>query len=99
MANQIIPSNRPPSPAPGSSHPARPLPARRTAGPSERVRPLPAMPSGPEPAWLPGDVEVQVSGETFHAEAIREAMQPALAAFTAANLDSRGVADPPGLTL
>ena len=28
---------------------------------------------GPEPVWLPGNVEVQVSGETFHAEAIREA--------------------------
>ena len=26
-----------------------------------------------EPVWLPGDVEVQVSGETFHAEAIRQA--------------------------
>lgn len=33
----------------------------------------PAPPSSPEPAWLPGDVEVQVSGETFHATAIREA--------------------------
>jgi len=34
---------------------------------------LSLLPSGPEPVWLPGNVEVQVSGETFHAEAIREA--------------------------
>jgi HIRAN domain len=34
---------------------------------------LPAPPSSPEPAWLPGNVEVQVSGETFHAAAIQEA--------------------------
>ena len=26
-----------------------------------------------EPMWLPGDVEVEVSGETFHAEVIRQA--------------------------
>jgi HIRAN domain len=34
---------------------------------------LPVPSPGLEPAWLPGDVEVQVSGETFHADAIREA--------------------------
>jgi len=34
---------------------------------------LSVLPSGPEPVWLPGNVEVQVSGETFHAAAIREA--------------------------
>lgn len=28
---------------------------------------------GPDPVWLPGDAEVQVSGETFHEEAIRNA--------------------------
>lgn len=31
------------------------------------------LPPGPAPAWLPGDVEVQVVGETFYAAAIREA--------------------------
>ena len=31
------------------------------------------LPSDLEPVWLPGAVEVQVSGETFHAEAIRQA--------------------------
>ena len=33
---------------------------------------LSVLPSGLEPAWLPGDVEVQVSGETFRTEAIRQ---------------------------
>jgi hypothetical protein len=74
VANQVVPSNGVPSAVPGSASPARPLSASRSAGPSsERVRSLPAMPPGPEPAWLPGDVEVQVSGETFHAQAIRDA--------------------------
>jgi hypothetical protein len=73
-ANQVVPSNEVPSAATSSANPVKPLPARRSAGPSsERVRSLPAMPPGPEPAWLPGDVEVQVSGETFHGEAIRDA--------------------------
>ena len=73
MANQVAPSNQVPSSAPGIGHSARPLSARRNAGSSEGVRALPVPPSGPEPAWLAGDVEVQVSGPTFHAEAIREA--------------------------
>jgi hypothetical protein len=73
IANQVVPSNRVPSAAPSSSnYPAGPLPVNQSAVSSERVRSLPAPP-GPEPVWLPGDVEVQVSGETFHAEAIREA--------------------------
>jgi hypothetical protein len=39
------------------------------------VNSVPVPPSGPQPAWLPGQVDVQVSGETFHAAAIREACQ------------------------
>ena len=75
VANQVVSSNGVPYAAPGSASPASPLPARPSAGSSsERVRSLPAVPlPGPEPAWLPGDVEVQVSGETFHAEAIQAA--------------------------
>lgn len=74
-ANQVTPSKRMPSPAPGVGvgDSAKPLSARRNAASSEEARALPLSPSGPEPAWLPGDIEVQVSGPTFHAEAIREA--------------------------
>jgi hypothetical protein len=72
-ANQVAPSNGIPSPVPGSSNSARPLSARGNASSSEGVRSLPVPPARPEPAWLPGDVEVQLAGPTFHTEAIREA--------------------------
>ena len=73
MENQVAPSNGVPSSVPGSASPARPLSARRNASSSEGVGSLPMPPSRPEPAWLPGDVEVQLVGPTFHTEAIREA--------------------------
>jgi hypothetical protein len=71
-ANQI-PANRPSPSAQGPGDPARPLSPARPADSPQGVNSLSAPPSSPEPAWLPGDVEVQVSGETFHAAAIREA--------------------------
>ena len=35
--------------------------------------PSSSFPAGAEPVWLPGGVEVQVAGESFHADAIRSA--------------------------
>ena len=71
-ANQV-PADRPAQPAPGHGSHAEPLPPTRPAGSSRGVNSLPVPLSGPQPAWLPGPVDVQVSGETFHAAAIREA--------------------------
>ena len=71
-ANQV-PANRPGPPAEGSGEPVRPLSPSRPADSPQGMSSLPVPPSGPEPAWLPGAVEVQVSGETFHGAAIREA--------------------------
>jgi hypothetical protein len=39
--------------------------------------PLSSVPAGLEPVWLPGGVEVQVVGESFHADAIRVAQRGA----------------------
>jgi hypothetical protein len=72
MANQV-PANRPAPPAQDPGGCARPIPPSRSAGSPKGVPTLAVPSSNPEPAWLPGDVEVQVSGETFHAAAIREA--------------------------
>ena len=72
MANQV-PANRPGPPAQGSGGLARPLPLSRPADSAQEVRVMPAPTVSPEPAWLPGPVDVQVSGETFHAAAIRDA--------------------------
>jgi hypothetical protein len=71
-ANQV-PDDRPVPSAQGPGDPARPLSPSRSADSRQGVPTLPVPLSSPEPAWLPGDVEVQVSGETFHAAAIREA--------------------------
>jgi hypothetical protein len=71
-ANQVT-DDRPAPSAQGPGGPARPLSPSWSADSSQGVPAVPVPPSGPEPAWLPGDVEVQVSGETFHAAAIREA--------------------------
>jgi hypothetical protein len=71
-ANQV-PANRPAPPAPDPGSPAAPAGPRRPAGSPQGVNSVPVPPSGLEPAWLPGQVDVQVSGETFHAAAIREA--------------------------
>jgi hypothetical protein len=71
-ANQI-PVDHPARSAQGPGVPARPLSPSRSADSPQGMNSLPTPLSGPEPAWLPGEVDVQVSGETFHAAAIREA--------------------------
>jgi hypothetical protein len=74
LTTNQIPVDRPALSANGPGDPVvRPLPLSRSAAPPQGVPTLPVQPPSPEPAWLPGDVEVQVSGETFHAAAIREA--------------------------
>ncbi len=71
-ANQV-PADRPVPSAQGPGDPARSLSSSWSADSPQGVPALSVPPSSPEPAWLPGDVDVQVSGETFHAAAIREA--------------------------
>jgi hypothetical protein len=70
-ANQILANG--PRRRPLPDVPVRPLSPSRPADSPQGMNSLSVPPSMPEPAWLPGDVEVQVSGETFHAAAIREA--------------------------
>ena len=71
-ANQV-PANRAAPSAQGPGDHAPPLPPPRPADPPQGVNSLATPPSSPEPEWLPGEVDVQVSGETFHAAGIREA--------------------------
>jgi hypothetical protein len=49
------------------------LSGRGSADSSREIPPPSTQRDGVAPVWLPGHVEVQVSGETFHAKAIRAA--------------------------
>jgi Protein of unknown function (DUF4236) len=71
-ANQV-PATRPAPARHGPADPARPLLPSRSADSLQRTNSVSGPPPSPVLAWLPGRVDVQVSGETFHSAAIREA--------------------------
>lgn len=71
-ASQVLATRRPP-PAPSPAPAARLLSPSVPAGSSQSASSVPVFTPSQPPAWLPGNVNVQLAGETFHAAAIREA--------------------------